>query len=145
MQENVPGTCDMGWIWVSSVSCRSVGSSPLCQKLRRSMSPARQSPVPGRNRLMEWTISKCPIRMQNKDCNKECVSSNMTTYISVTSSCWEQRLCDAQTLAEDPTHLVSWTGSAAASLRWHLRNGHKIHLILSTACETDIPYRRLAK
>lgn len=42
-------------------------------------------------------------------------------------------------------HLVSWTSSAAVSLRWHLRNGHKIHLILPTACETDIPCRRLAK
>lgn len=43
-------------------------------------------------------------------------------------------------------HLVSWTtSSAAVSLKWHLRNGHKIHLILPTASKTDIPYRRLAK
>lgn len=118
------------------------GLKSLCQKLKRSMSPARQSPA--RNRLMEWSISKFPTRMQIRTAIKTmCQVIWIHTFLLLPPGRKRDYVMLKPWLRIQ--HLVSWTSSAAVSLRWHLRNGHKIHLMLPTACETDNAYRRLAK
>lgn len=117
---------------------------PFSQKLKRSMSPARQSTVPSRNRLMERSLnspSGCKKRTARKSV---CQVTQMHTFLLLSPA--RNRDCVMLTPWLRIQHLVSWaTSSAAVSLRRHLRNGHKIQLILPPACETDTPHRRLTK
>lgn len=117
---------------------------PFSQKLKRSTSPARQRPVPSRNRLMERSLNSPSGCKKRTAIKSVCQVTQMHTFLLLSPARNRDYVMLTAWLRNQ--HLVSWTtSSAAVSLRRHLRNGHKIQLILPPACETDTPYRRLAK